>query len=93
MIEGAWAIFVACFCFVASMAVPLFAQRWRTFFIVLAIAVIFFGWLTLDLPNPGSIAAGIGTFIAGLMLTGFAFGAIARFVMLVGRRNDRPPGP
>jgi hypothetical protein len=86
MIEGIWAIVVACFSFLVPMAVPLFVQRWRTFLIILVAAAAFFGWLTLEMPIAGSIPAGIGAFLGGLMLLGFAGGAIAKFIGLVGRQ-------
>ena len=86
MLEGIWAIVVAFVCFVVPMAVPLFAQRWRTLIVILVLAALFFGWLTLEMDTPGTIPAGIGAFLGGLMLFGFAAGAIAKFVALVGRR-------
>ena len=86
MIEGTLAIVLAFICFLVPMAVPLFVQRWRTFAIVLALGALFFGWLTLEMNTPGSVAAGIGSFLGGLMLFGFAAGAIAKFVALVSRR-------
>ena len=86
MIEGTLAIILAFICFLVPMAVPLFAQRWRTLVIVLLLGVVFFGWLTLEMDTPGTIPAGIGAFLGGLMLFGFAAGAIAKFVALVGRR-------
>lgn len=88
MIEGIWAIFLAFICFLVPMAMPLFAQRWRTLVIIIAVAALFFGWLTVEMPTPGTIPAGIGSFLGGLMLFGFAAGAIAQFVTLVGRRPD-----
>ena len=88
MIEGAWAIFLAFICFLVPMAIPLFAQRWRSLFVMLAVAALFFGWLTLEMETPGTIPAGIGAFLGGLMLFGFAAGAIAKFVQLLGRRPD-----
>jgi len=86
VLEGIWAIVVAFVCFVVPMAVPLFAQRWRTLIVILVLAALFFGWLTLEMDTPGTIPAGIGAFLGGLMLFGFAAGAIAKFVALVGRR-------
>lgn len=86
MIEGTLAIILAFICFLVPMAVPLFAQRWRTLVIVLLLGAVFFGWLTLEMDTPGTIPAGIGAFLGGLMLFGFAAGAIAKFVALVGRR-------
>ena len=87
---GFWAILLACVCFLAAMAVPLFALRWKSFLVVLALAVLFFGWLTLEMDRDGTIPAAIGSFLGGLMLTGFAFGAIARFVSLLGKRPAEP---
>ena len=85
MIEGTLAIVLAFLCFLVPMAVPLFAQRWRTLIIVVIVAALFFGWLTLEMNTPGTIPAGIGSFLGGLMLFGFAAGAIAKFVTLLGR--------
>jgi hypothetical protein len=87
MIEGTVAIFLACLCFLVPMAIPLFAQRWRSFFAILAVATLFFGWLTLEMETPGTIPSGIGAFLGGVMLFGFAAGAIARLVSLIGRTN------
>ncbi len=84
---GAWALLLAFLSFIVPMAIPLFVQRWRTLAIVLAVGVVFFGWMTLEMQSPGSIPAGIGAFLGGLMLFGFAAGMIARFVALVGRRG------
>lgn len=87
MIEGAWAIFLAFICFLVPMAIPLFAMRWRSYVLVLAAAALFFGWLTLEMETPGTIPSGIGAFLGGLMLFGFAAGAIARLVSLIGKTN------
>ena len=89
MIEGTLAIVLAFVCFAVPMAVPLFAQRWRTLVITVLVAGLFFGWLTLEMNTPGTIPASIGSFLGGLMLFGFAAGAIAKFVALVGRRPDQ----
>lgn len=86
MIEGTLAIFLAFICFLVPMAVPLFAQRWRTLIVILVLAAVFFGWLTIEMPIPGTIPSRIGAFLGGLMLLGFAAGAIAKFVQLLGRR-------
>ena len=91
--EGIWAIILAFICFLVPMAVPLFAQRWRSFAVVLALGAVVFGWLTLEMPTPGTIPAGIGAFLGGLMLFGFAAGAIAKFVQLVGRRPETAEPP
>lgn len=89
---GGWAIVLAFICFLAPMAMPLFTVRWKSFLILVGIAVLFFGWMTLEVPRPGTIPSAIGAFLGGLMLTGFAFGAIARFISLVGRRPE-PASP
>lgn len=83
---GLFALVAAGLCFMVPLAVPLFAMRWRSFFVLLGLGAAFFGWLTLDLPNPQGISQMLGSFLGGLMLIGFAAGAIAKFVMLVGRR-------
>ena len=91
MIGGAIAIVAAALSFLVPAAIPLFAQRWRTFAIILGLGAAFFAWLTWDIQRaglgepPGS-GNWIGPFLGGLMLFGFAGGAIAKFVMLVGRR-------
>jgi hypothetical protein len=86
--SGAFAVFAGLLCFAIPLAVPLFVQRWRTFAIIVALAVAFFAWLTWDIERTGGVHW-IGSFLGGLMLFGFAAGAIAKFVMLVGRRPDR----
>jgi hypothetical protein len=82
---GGWAIFLAFLCFLGPMAIPFFAVRWRSFLIQIVVAAAFFGWLTLEVGREGTIPAAIGSFLGGLMLTGFGFGAVARFAMLIGR--------
>lgn len=82
---GAVAIFVGLLCFAVPLAIPLFAQRWRTFAIVVALGVTFFAWLTVDIQQAGD-QHWIGQFLGGLMLFGFAGGTIAKFVMLISRR-------
>lgn len=89
---GAWAIVLAFICFIGPMAVPVLARTWRSYLIVLAAAVLFFAWMTLEVDHPRTIPSLIGAFLGGLMLTGFAFGAIARFVMLLGT-NSQPEEP
>lgn len=84
------AIVAALLAFGVPLAIPLFVQRWRTFFIVNAVAVAFFTWLTLDLQrnalgDPPGLAYLFGPLLGGLMLIGFACGAIAKLVMLIGR--------
>lgn len=92
MIAGTIAILAAVLSFMVPLAIPLFAQRWRTFAVILALGVAFFGWLTWDIQRagigdpPGS-ENWIGPFLGGLMLFGFAAGTIAKFVMLVGGRH------
>ena len=83
---GVFALLLAFFCFVVPLAAPLFAQTWRSYGIVLAAGIAFIAWLNWDMANPGSLAQGIGSFLGGLMLVGFACGAIAKLVMLIGRR-------
>ena len=83
------AIIAATLAFAVPLAIPLFVQRWPTFLIVLAAAAVFFSWLTLDLQQipPGEQAL-IGPLLGGLMLMGFGAGAVAKFVMLIGRRKE-----
>jgi hypothetical protein len=97
VIEGTIAIIAAVLAFLVPAAIPLFAQRWRTFAIVLALAAAFFGWLTWDiqraiLGDPPDSGNWIGPFLGGLMLFGFGAGAIAKFVMLLGRQPEPAPG-
>ena len=92
MIEGAIAIIAVFLSFAVPLAIPLFAQRWRTFAIILALAGAFFAWLNwdiqrADLGDPMGEENWIGPFLGGLMLGGFAAGALAKFVMLVGKRQ------
>lgn len=82
--SGVVAIAASVLAFLVPLAVPLFAMRWRSFLVVLGLGAAFFAWLTLDLQQGGS--TWLGPFLGGLMLFGFAAGAIAKFVMLVGRR-------
>jgi hypothetical protein len=86
--EGFFALIAATLSFLIAMAVPLFAQRWRTLGIIVAVGAVFFGWLTVEMPVAGSIPSGIGAFLGGLMLFGFAGGVIARFVTFLGRRPE-----
>jgi len=95
VIEGTFAIVAAMLAFLVPLAIPLLAQRWRTFGIILALAVAFFAWLTLDLQraaigDPTAEPNWIGPFLGGLMLVGFFAGAIAKLVMLIGRRRIEP---
>ncbi len=84
--EGVIAIIAAVLAFLVPLALPLFARSWRSLAMMAAVAALFFSWLYFDI---GSGSSMIGSFLGGLMLIGFAFGAIARFAMLLGR----PPQP
>jgi hypothetical protein len=92
MISGTIAIIASVLSFLVPLAIPLFAQRWGTFGIIIALGVAFFAWLTWDIQRAGmSDPPGsdnwIGSFLGGLMLFGFVAGAVAKFVMLLGRRQ------
>ncbi len=87
---GAVAIAASILAFLVPLAIPLFAQRWRTFFVILVLATLFFAWLTWDLARPAGGGHWIGSFLGGLMLFGFAAGAVAKFVMLLARRPEPP---
>ena len=80
---GIVAIVAAFLAFAVPLALPLFARTWRSFGVMVLLAVAFFAWLANDLQRAEPTA--IGSFLGGLMLIGFAFGAIARFVILIGR--------
>ncbi len=80
---GILALFASLLAFVVPLTVVLSAQKWKSFLSVLATGVLLFGWMTWDFAGGGS--AVIGEFLAGLMLFGFSAGAIAKFVMLIGR--------
>ncbi len=84
--SGIFALVGAFLAFAVPIAVPLFAQRWRTLAIIAAVGMLFFVWVNIDLDNPTGISQAFGPFIFGLMLFGFAGGVIAKFVMLTGRR-------
>ena len=84
--SGVLALVGAFLAFMIPIAVPLFAQRWRTLAIIAALGSAFFTWANTDLANPNGMAQMLGTFLLGLMLFGFAAGVIAKFVMLAGRR-------
>lgn|GEM_PF-3420436 len=84
--SGVVAIVAALLAFGVPIAVPLFAQRWRTLAILLALGILFFSWVTIDLAAPDGITQTLGPFTFGLMLFGFAAGVIAKFVMLLSRR-------
>lgn len=84
---GLVAIIASFFAFVVPLGIPLMAQRWRSYFMTLALGAAFFAWLTWDLGRqPPGTESFPGAFLGGLMLFGFAGGAIARFVMLLSRR-------
>jgi hypothetical protein len=83
---GAIAIVGALLAFAVPIAVPLFAQRWRTLGIIVGLGALFFAWVSYDLANPAGATQAFGPFVFGLMLFGFAAGVIAKFVMLTGRR-------
>ena len=81
---GVLALIVSVLAFAVPLAVVLFTMRWRSYAVVLALGAAFFWWLDMDIRTaPGGGA--IGAFLGGMMLVGFGAGAIAKFVMLVGR--------
>ncbi len=84
--SGAFALVGAFLAFAIPIAVPLFVTTWRGFAIAVAAGGLFFTWVTFDLANPAGITQALGPFVLGLALFGFAGGAIAKFVMLLGRR-------
>ena len=84
--SGIVAVVASFLAFAIPIAAPLFAQTWRGFAIVLGAGVLFFTWVTFDLANPAGVTQVLGSFVFGLALFGFAGGAIAKFVMLLGRR-------
>jgi hypothetical protein len=85
-----WALLLAGFCFIGAMALPLALPGWRSLLVVSVAAALFFGWIALEIETPGSPAQAIGSFLGGLLLVGYAAGAIARTVALIGRRPDPP---
>jgi hypothetical protein len=87
---GFWALLLAGLCFVGAMALPLALPGWRSLLGVTLVAALFFGWMASNIDTPGSLAQGIGSFLGGLMLFGFAGGAIARMIALIGRRPEPP---
>lgn len=98
MIAGAIAIAAALLSFAVPLAISLFAQRGRTFAIILALGAAFFAWLTWDIQradpgNPPGSDNWIGPFLGGLMLFGFGAGSMAKFVMLLGRRPADEEAP
>lgn len=87
---GFWALILAGLCFIGAMALPLALPGWRSLLVVSVVAGLFFGWIAIEIEVPGSPAQAIGSFLAGLLLVGYAAGAIAKFVALIGRRPDPP---
>ena len=84
---GLFAIVASFLAFMVPLGIPLLAQRWRSFFVTLAFGAAFFAWLTWDIGRqPAGTESFPGAFLGGLMLFGFAGGAVARFVMLLSRR-------
>ena len=83
---GAIALIGAFLAFSVPIAMPLFAQRWRTLGIVVGLGALFFAYVSYDLANPAGMTQLLGPFTFGLMLFGFAAGVIAKFVMLLGQR-------
>lgn len=83
---GAIALVATLLAFFVPLAVPLFAQRWRTLIVIAALGAAFFGYVTWDLGNASGPAHLLGPFLSGLMLFGFAGGLLAKFVMLLSRR-------
>jgi len=84
--SGLVAVFVSALAFIVSLAIPLATRRWRSFAVVVVLAAIFFAWLDADIGHASATApSAVGPFIGGLMLVGFAAGAVARFVMLLSR--------
>ena len=65
---GIFALILAFVAFAVAIAMPLFAQRWKTLGIMVAGAVLFFGFVTYDLPHPDGITQVLGPFVFGLML-------------------------
>jgi hypothetical protein len=86
---GVIALLVSVLAFAVPLAIVLFTMRWRSYAVVLALGAAFFWWLDNDIRTaPGGGA--IGAFLGGMMLVGFGAGAVAKFVMLLGR--VRTPG-
>lgn len=83
---GVIALVGAFLAFMVALAIPLFAQTWRSLAIVVVAAALFFAFVNYDLPHQDGITQLFGPFLFGLMLFGFAAGVIAKFVMLLGRR-------
>ncbi|MGV3490486.1 MAG: hypothetical protein ACO1OG_04110 [Devosia sp.] len=84
--SAAIALIGAFLSFIVPLRIPLFAQRWTTLGITVAIGAVFFVWVNMDLASPTGITNALGPFLFGLMLFGFAGGVIAKFVMLLSRR-------
>ncbi len=94
--DALFALVLAVLAFAVPMAVPLFTQRWRSLGVVVMGGVLFFTWLTVEMPVEGTLPHGIGAFLGGLMLFGFAGGTLARFVSLLGRKapeSETAEGP
>jgi hypothetical protein len=85
-----WGIVLASLCFIGAMALPLAMPGWRSLAVAMVLAAAFFGWLAVDIERPGSPAQLLGSFLGGVLLVGFAAGAIARLVGLLGRRPEPP---
>lgn len=85
--NGVFAIFGAFVAFVIPMALPLAAQRLQSLGIIATIGIAVFVWIDIDLGNPDGVTQSLGPFVFGLMLFGFAAGVIAKFVMLMGKRQ------
>lgn len=86
MIEGFFAIVASFLALAVPLGIPLFAHRWGSLMVVVAAGTALFVWMIVDFANGGT--AIVGRFLAGLMLVGFCGGAIAKFVMLLGRTKD-----
>lgn len=81
---GVFALLLSVLAFAVPLAIVLFSTRWRSYAVVLVVGAAFFWWLDSDIRTaPGGGA--IGAFLGGMMLVGFGAGAIAKFVMLLGR--------
>lgn len=87
---GFWALLLAGFCFIGAMTLPLALPGWRSLLAVSAVASAFFLWIAAEIEVAGSLAQAIGPFLGGLLLIGYAAGAIARTVGLIGRRPEPP---
>ena len=70
MIAGTIAIVVALLSFAVPLAIPLFAQRWRTFAIILALGAAFFGESMFSLRRDASKVA-LAWLVARLKVGGY----------------------